>query len=79
LSEVPSDLTVTGEPSLVSITPESGSTNGGTIVTIIGNAFTNQTVVKIRNIICNLTKVEINKLTCITNANMYGNYSPSIR
>ena len=64
----PNSLTVTGSTSIISISPSSGSVNGGTLVTILGNGFDNTTNVLIGNSNCKLSTVTINQLTCVTSA-----------
>lgn len=79
LARVDSSISITGSPSLTAISPDSGSLNGGTTVTITGNGFSSQTVVNIGNKPCNVSDVEINQIKCVSTANTEGNYSVSIR
>ena len=79
LARVDSSISITGSPSLTAISPDSGSLNGGTTVTIAGNGFSSQTVVNIGNKPCNVIDVEINQIKCVSTANTEGNYSVSIR
>lgn len=72
-------ITITGLPSITGISPSSGSTNGGTLVTITGNGFSSKTTVTIGNSQCNVVSVEVNKLQCFTTAKAEGEYSVTIR
>ena len=65
---MPSLLFVTGEGCIQSITPNSGSLHGGTLITIIGNGFTSKSNVHIGNSICRVTSASISQLECITSA-----------
>lgn len=59
---------ITGLPYLKSITPDKGSTNGGTKVTVLGNGFSNSTIVKLGGSGCIITSYTVYKLNCITTA-----------
>lgn len=56
----------TGLPGIVSISPLSGSIYGGTLLTILGNGFDNNTQVFLQNIKCNTVNININSLSCLT-------------
>jgi hypothetical protein len=62
----PASIRVTGEATVNSITPSSGSINGGQRVTIIGNGFDSTTVVKMDTSVCKPVSVAIGQLICIT-------------
>ena len=49
-----------------SINPLSGSTNGGTQVTINGNGFSANDLVKFDTSTCNIQSATINQIVCIT-------------
>ena len=79
LASMTSIITITGLRSITGISPSSGSTNGGTLVTITGNGFSPKTTVKIGNSQCNVVSVEVNKLQCFTTSRAEGDYSVIIR
>ena len=79
LASMTSIITITGLPSITGISPSSGSTNGGTLVTITGNGFSPKTTVTIGNSQCNVVSVVVNKLQCFTTARAEGEYSVVIR
>ena len=61
---------VIGYPFLKSVDPTSGSTKGGTVLTLTGNGFTADTIIKIDAAVCSVTSASIDKLTCITSAHV---------
>lgn len=67
-------LILTGLASIKSITPSSGSTNGGTKVKILGNGFSkNLTRIQIGSGLCEILDLAVNELTCKTSANIAQN------
>ena len=59
----------TGAANIAAVSPQSGSTAGGTVVTIYGLGFVSGTTVTIGGSICsNLNVVSVNQLTCHTPA-----------
>ncbi|CAF0710276.1 unnamed protein product [Brachionus calyciflorus] len=71
-----SNIQVTGVASLTSINPVSGSVNGGTKVTISGNGFSNYTAVRIGNSVCEIEKIKINEIVCLTTSHLAQNSVP---
>lgn len=63
------DIIVTGLSGFKSISPASGSINGGTIVTIVGNGFDKSTIVSFQTAKCNVIQFTVNTLNCVTSAN----------
>ncbi|RNA00178.1 fibrocystin-L isoform X1 [Brachionus plicatilis] len=59
---------ITGKPSVKSIAPSSGSTNGGTLLKIGGNGFTSASTVHLDQSACFVRKVETNEIECETQA-----------
>jgi len=60
---------IKGEPLLQSISPASGSINGGTLITITGNGFDETTTsISIDNTVCKIVSVSIDQVTCLTSA-----------
>lgn len=68
-SQNPHNLYVTGLPSIDSLQPSSGSTYGGTLLTIQGNGFDQTTKVNFGSSSCSIRSVKINRLTCVTGSN----------
>ena len=64
------DAYVTGYPFLKSIDPISGSINGGTVLTLIGNGFTTDTSIKIDTVVCTVTAATVDTIKCITSAHV---------
>ena len=61
---------VIGYPFLKSVDPTSGSTKGGTVLSLIGNGFTIDTSIKIDTVVCTVTSASIDEITCITSAHV---------
>lgn len=73
-----SNIKVTGQPNLKSINPTAGSSNGGTKIKIIGNGFSNLTVVKMDTSICEIVELTVNELSCITSAHSIGSVAVEV-
>ena len=71
-------LNLVGSPLIQSITPNTGSVNGGTILTINGNGFDKNTQVSIDSVKCNIISIKINELKCITKNHVAATSSFSI-
>ncbi|CAF0756351.1 unnamed protein product [Brachionus calyciflorus] len=61
-------IRITGNANVTSITPTSGSINGGTKVTIIGNGFSNSSIVSIGGSVCQRLSFSINEMQCLTSS-----------
>ena len=61
-------LAVTGTQTIVSISPSTGSVNGGTVLTISGNGFDDSTQVLLHTVACVVTSRAINSINCVTGA-----------
>ncbi|XP_021369085.1 fibrocystin-L-like isoform X2 [Mizuhopecten yessoensis] len=69
----PSPVTVTSQSVISSVSPVVGSTNGGTVVTILGNGFTDNTRVTIDSIDCPVASVSLSKIVFTTAAHSAAN------
>lgn len=74
----PSYLNLVGKPSIQTITPGSGSTFGGTILTLTGNGFSKTTQVLIDTVKCSLISIKVNELKCVTGSHSASTSSFSI-
>ncbi len=74
-----SSITVNGLPSIQTISPVEGSTNGGLVLTLNGNGFTSATSVSIGGSACNVTQATLGVLTCTTSSNTVGTKTFTIR
>lgn len=63
-------MSITGIKALKSISPNSGSIYGGTVLTITGNGFDSTTKVLIDTTVCKITNYTINTLKCLTGAHV---------
>ena len=61
-----SSIYLTGLASVASISPSSGSVHGGTVITIVGNGFSNATQVMFGSYACVPINVTPNQLQCKT-------------
>jgi len=57
---------ITGQLSLATINPSSGSIHGNQLLTVTGNGFTTRTLVKLGNLNCTVQTVSPSQLTCLT-------------
>jgi hypothetical protein len=64
--------------SVRSINPSSGSIHGGTLVTLTGNGFSSNNVVKFDSSTCSILSVSFNELKCLTSAHAAQNAPLSI-
>ena len=62
------NVSITGASALKSISPNSGSIYGGTVLTIQGNGFDNTSQVSIDSSICKVISFTVNTLKCLTGA-----------
>jgi hypothetical protein len=68
-SSINNDLFITGLLNIKSISPQFGSINGGTMLTIRGNGFSsnpNSTVVMLNSRVCAPVKIDLNEIVCTT-------------
>ncbi len=72
------DLSMTLMPHISSISPTSGSTAGGTLVTVQGGCFSTQTSVTIDTVQCVKVSVDYNQIICKTAASTEGEQQVSI-
>ncbi len=70
---------LTGSLLLQSISPNQGSINGGTILTIVGNAFDESTQVLVDTAKCKIITKSIEMITCETSAHANGSVNYSIQ
>ena len=63
---------VNGLPFIKAISPATGSYNGGTNLTIIGNGFTENSTIMIDTAVCNVEQVSIDQIICITTSHPVG-------
>ena len=75
-----SNLTINGLPSVQSLSPNSGSIYGGTLLTINGNGFdmAQNLVVSIGGRTCIIQSVILSKILCLTSNHKEGNFTVSI-
>lgn len=62
-----------------SISPNSGSIYGGTVLTINGNGFDSTTQVLFDTVQCNIISYSINSLQCRTGFHLFGVVSVNIK
>lgn len=69
-----SQVIITGQSQIQSISPSSGSVNGGTLLTITGNGFDkNTTTIYIDGTsLCKIVSLTINQVTCLTSSHTSG-------
>ena len=75
----PNSVSLKGLKLIQSITPNSGSINGGTVLTIVGNGFDESSQVTLDTANCRVLSKSIDKLTCETTAHSTGTVSYSIK
>ena len=74
-----SPLQVTSQEVITSVTPNTGSNHGGTIVTITGNGFSsNQTTVSIGGVSCVVTTSTLSQVVCTTGAHAAGSVNVQV-
>ncbi|CAF0814130.1 unnamed protein product, partial [Brachionus calyciflorus] len=69
---------INGIGNILSITPNSGSTNGGTRVKLNGNGFSNLVQVKFGNVKCLILSVKIDEIVCESQKSTAGSQAVSV-
>lgn len=65
---ISNSVSFSGTPTLDSVSPTTGSVDGGTLLTLIGNGFTSDIVIKMAFQRCNVKSITLTQVTCVTPA-----------